>query len=339
MSLGIMLDVALGLAMIFVILSTIASAIQEIIASVLSTRGKVLLGMLRQILDHQPAAAPAGQDTAVTLSDRVFGHPLIGALATVNLPGWLSRWTSSVKLPSYIPAGNFATALVETLREGHDQSLAVASQVERAITLLPDGSPVKRTLQAFIVEAKGDLDTFRTRLQTWYDDAMDRAAGVYKRYTQYMLLLIGLILAVAVNIDVLKMADTLWRDKGARELVTNAATIYLAAHEPRPTPVAQGDAKPDAVAPDVSAMTKQIGDAASVLSNLPLPIGWTNWPHVTTWQQVPFAVLRKLLGWLLTAFAVSLGAPFWFDMLQNIANLRGAGPKPDRGQPAPGGAA
>ena len=44
-------------------------------------------------------------------------------------------------------------------------------------------------------------------------------------------------------------------------------------------------------------------------------------------------VARNILGFLLTAFAISLGAPFWSDMLQNIANLRSAGPKPARSAP------
>ena len=37
----------------------------------------------------------------------------------------------------------------------------------------------------------------------------------------------------------------------------------------------------------------------------------------------------SVLGWLITALAISLGAPFWFDMLNKIIRLRGAGPKVD----------
>lgn len=346
MSFGIMLDVGLGLAFIFVLLSTIASAIQEIIASVLSVRGKVLRDMLRQILDQRTTAAPAAAPADPTsLGERVIGHPLITGLATPNLPGWLSRWSSSVKLPSYLPAGNFSTALVETLRHGHDETLAVASQVERAISMLPEGSPVQRTLQAFIVESKGDLDTFRARVQTWYDDAMDRAGGVYKRFSQYMLLAIGLLLAVALNIDVLQAADTLWHDKGARDAVTAAATSYVDSQsKSAPVNGAAGAPPPagDANAQLIKQSIKVAKDTGTILATLPLPMGWhdivdaTDWDKFT-WYQCVGAWLRqltpaKILGFILTAFAVSLGAPFWFDMLQNVANLRGAGPPPARGQ-------
>ncbi len=48
------------------------------------------------------------------------------------------------------------------------------------------------------------------------------------------------------------------------------------------------------------------------------------------WKEVPtdlLEILKTLLGWLITAAAVSLGAPFWFDLLGKVANLRGDGGK------------
>ena len=349
-----MLDVAFGLAFVFALLAIIASSIQEMIASVLATRGKVLQGMMVQILSHQPAQAPQpGQPEppgapaapaaapppppAPSLATRVLGHPLIASLATPNLPAWLSNLLNSAKLPSYVPSGNFATALIETLREGHDETLAVGSQVSRAIALLPDNSPVKRSLQGFMIEARGDLDAFRTRVQTWYDDAMDRASGVYKRYAQYMLLGIGLVLAVAINADAVGIADTLWHDKNMRDVVATAATQYMQAHPQAAAPAANppaADPAPPAANPAPAAgsdtpQIEQIKEASKAVAQLPVPLGWGNAGDATS-SGLALLVARKILGFLVTAFAISLGAPFWFDMLQNIANLRGAGPKPAR---------
>lgn len=45
--------------------------------------------------------------------------------------------------------------------------------------------------------------------------------------------------------------------------------------------------------------------------------------------------VTAVLGWVLTALMVSLGAPFWFDLLQQLVNRRGAGPKPAAAIPAP----
>ncbi len=45
--------------------------------------------------------------------------------------------------------------------------------------------------------------------------------------------------------------------------------------------------------------------------------------------------ISAFFGWVLTGLMVSLGAPFWFDLLQQLVNRRGAGPKPDEATPAP----
>ena len=338
MSFGSMLDVAIGVAFIFVLLSTIASAIQEMIATVLSVRGKVMQDMIVQLLDNPAttAAGPAVPAQPEPLSRLVIGHPLVAGLSTPNLPGWLHRLIRSKSSPSYIPAANFSSALIETLRSGHDPTLAVSEQVERAVALLPAGLPLRRTLEAFITEAQGDMDLFRKKLQLWFDNSMDRASGVYKRFAQYMLLLIGLLLAIVVNADVVQLSETLWRDKGARDAVTQAAMEYVKTAMPQPPPSGSAIAVPATTQATVDALKAATGsarDAAGVVGALPLPFGWgdtfasAQGGGLSGWFWI---IMGKLPGFLLTAFAVSLGAPFWFDTLTNLANLRGAGPKPDR---------
>ena len=331
MTFGSMLDVVIGVAFIFVLLSTIASAIQEMIATVLSVRGKVMQKMIVQLLDHPSgtrAAAAAAASPAAPVSRLVLGHPLIAGLGTPNLPGWLHRLVGSKTAPSYIPAANFASALIETLRAGHDPALTLPMQLEHAIALLPADLPLRRSLQAFLTEARGDMTVFRRKLQIWFDDSMDRASGVYKRFAQYMLLLIGLLLAIAVNADVVELSATLWRDKGTRDVMTEAAVGYLKTAQPLPA-AGSPPVTAEALKQALEGATASARSAAGVASELPMPFGWSG--TATNWRDLgPAGWLRKLAGFLLTAFAVSLGAPFWFDTLANLANLRGAGPKPDR---------
>lgn len=40
-------------------------------------------------------------------------------------------------------------------------------------------------------------------------------------------------------------------------------------------------------------------------------------------------------GWLITALAISLGAPFWFDLLNKLVQLRSSGKKPDEASSKP----
>ncbi len=54
------------------------------------------------------------------------------------------------------------------------------------------------------------------------------------------------------------------------------------------------------------------------------PVGW----HEENRPDDAGAWAVALAGWLLTGFAVTFGAPFWFDVLGRFANLRAAGKKP-----------
>ena len=53
-----------------------------------------------------------------------------------------------------------------------------------------------------------------------------------------------------------------------------------------------------------------------------LPVGWDHAPASVG------AGLFLFCGWLVTAISVLFGAPFWFDLLQRLVNLRGTGRKP-----------
>lgn len=74
--------------------------------------------------------------------------------------------------------------------------------------------------------------------------------------------------------------------------------------------------------------TKQLKADIDSLHALDIPVGWkgTNVKDLTTfWDYLNF---KHIAGWLATILAICMGAPFWFDLLNKIANLRGTGPKP-----------
>ena len=89
-------------------------------------------------------------------------------------------------------------------------------------------------------------------------------------------------------------------------------------------------------------MATQFADADQQLGTLGLPIGWrpcatcyhtrfkfTDECWLGCWKyNLTGAGGLTIFGWLLTAFAVCLGAPFWFDMLNRLVNLRGTGANP-----------
>ena len=337
MSLGPVLDVVIGLVFVYFLLALIASGVQEVIAGIFQWRGTYLSKGIDVILNDSPDAAfswagvrdflvghftwkvpatpaspnpafpPAGATQAAEAAlarQRVLAvqsHPLVRG--------------SPTGLPSYVSSRNFALALLEVLRDG--SQLPLFSQAERTIAMLPEGD-LKRTLSLFLQNAGGDLDAFRASVETWFDDAMDRLSGIYARISQYMLIVLGLVLALSMNVDSIRVTRTLWQDSYLRGQVATAASAAAA----QPMPGGQADASLQGSNGDVTP-TPSPRDVLQTLKNLELPLGWSDdtRPRGT-------GVVAAIFGWLLTAAAVALGAPFWFSLLQQFTNFRSAGPKP-----------
>jgi hypothetical protein len=309
MSIGTALNVALGLILTYLLLGMLASTFQELVVGAIKLRGKKLLATLDRLLSNN-----AGTESATSLAVRVKSHALVKPLG-------------SAEKPSYLPAKNFALALMDVLAQG--SSAPAFSQIENGVAQLP-ASPAKDSLSVFIQRAAGDLTVLQAHLQTWFDDAMDRASGDYKRFSQYFLITFGFVVAATLNIDSIRIAATLWNDPAAARSALVQAAVVATNKSPADTTTA--DATP---ADNAAALLSQ-------LNALPIPIGWSDIASSTTTTSNPLTIfahavfndgahgLWRVIGWLLTAFGVSLGAPFWFGALQQMMGLRASGPKPTR---------
>jgi hypothetical protein len=315
MSLGIILDVAIGLVFTYLLLAILVSGVQEMVAGWLSLRGKGLRDGLEALL---AGLGKSGQPHPV-LFETVFGHALVSKLARNGLP-------------SYVPARNFSLALFDALKDGSNGPLF--SRIEQGVAMLPNG-PAKQSLTAFITEAAGDVDAFQKRVESWFDDAMDRLSGEYKRFSQIFTLVAALVVAMVLNVDSISLARTLWTEPTIRAAFVGAAERYKSAN-------------PDGPAMDFK-------KACESLVDLPMPIGWKGGPvdkkacedarptfdisPGKIWDRLGTASgLWILLGWIITALAVSFGAPFWFSALEQLLKLRNTGPKPPRSDAAAQGA-
>lgn len=325
MELGAICDVAISLAFTFFLLSVIASGLQEFIAGLFRWRGTYLAKSIDVIMDNGDAARFAWNGLgdwlrahltpkAAEPPNHAASNPILQRIRAGMASHPLLRGTPA-DLPSYVPARNFSMALLEVLRDGlPDQP--VFARLEQTVSELPDGD-LKRTLGVFLHDAAGDLDRLRGNLERWFDDAMDRASGIYKRLSQYVTLALGLLLAVGLNIDTLHIARTLWDEPVSRAVLVASASA-----------TSQHDGAGDP--------GRQLQSTLQALRCQPLPLGWEVGDTLPCRLPSrpptghPLGWPRDIPGWLLTALAVSLGAPFWFELLQNLINLRAAGPKPDR---------
>jgi hypothetical protein len=316
MSLGTMLNVAIGLILTYLLLAIVVSGIQEWIAGWFGRRANSLRDTLKSLLSGVDANGTPDE----SLFQKVFGHGLIEDM-------------SNKKLPSYIPSRNFALALIDTLTAG--SKIETFSAIENAVSNVVPAGPARESLIALVKHAQGDLDVLRHGIENWFHDRMDRLSGEYKRRSQLYLLLIGVVVAVVLNVDSVAMVRALSRDPEAQKTMVVIAQNQVALPE-NPTP-------------------KQLEDAArqalTVLESLPVPIGWRDTdpgfnPKRSAWELFVATFespkpkdgsapkgwsgegLWAVVGWLLSGVAATLGAPFWFALLQQALSLRSTGPKP-----------
>jgi hypothetical protein len=337
-----------------------ASALQEAFAAMTKLRGKYLLeGLSRLLADNASAlwrvknpanmlGRPMESVKADDASARANAAMAAAGTAATSAPNTSSLFRAIVMhplvansgsntAPSYLTPANFFTAVVDELRSLNappaSPSMPAASAPANAADLmkeigggidkLPEG-PAKRAIGAVFAESQKSLEEFKRRVEAWFDAGMERVSGVYKRFSQYFALGFGLIVAVGLNVDTIGIADYLWRNPEQRAAIVAAAEAYVA------------EAAGDFAAADDAAGSDSAPTAAEIAGNLEatltavdrqldalaLPIGWKDAAN-------PIDNPLMILGWLLTALAVSLGAPFWFDLLKKFMRIRAAGRAPD----------
>ncbi len=386
------LDLAIGMVFIYLLLSLIASVLQEILATITQARaanlerglhslfsgdslhiaedgtpGKSFVealyehGLVRGLYQdpaHDSKGKASGQPTHLQKFQLGIRHAL-RTLLGIMPPGYDAR-PNDLLLPAYIPARTFSLALTDLLNDDKQHwdslrtieahllelkrrnqvALDTAREAGEKAGLPPETIAQKvsvyenkaiEALHALLIDAGGRADKFQANLENWYNDAMDRTSGWYKRYTQRILLVLGLFIAMFFNVDSVHVARTLWFDHDARQGLTNAADTYIKNHP-------DFASASTSVAPaadrsfDVERMRKgleaTVNTFDTVSQNSMLPIGWQHpFSQYLAAFQAPtrnawLHLLLMLVGWCITAAALSLGAPFWFDMLNKIMVIR-----------------
>lgn len=311
------IDVAIGIIFLYLLLTFLASAIVEVISRILNWRARNLYDAIATML--------AG--SKLIGAEDVYQNPLVIALSreasTIPASDFLERmgWRHHADRtpPAYIPAATFSGVLLDHFlaRSGGDAAKlspegAVATVRALAEATSQGGGDALLSMLRTTLATQGDsIQAVRLAIEKWFNDTMDRASGWYKRRTQSILLLLGLIMAYAGNVDTISVVHWLWQSDTARQATVAAATDYVKAH---PT-----GANPDATLNDLA---QKVASTDKLISDLQYPIGW----HAA--RTPSWSLAQYLLGGLITAIAISMGSTFWFDSLQSLIKIRSTGPKP-----------
>lgn len=221
------------------------------------------------------------------LAQQVYQHPMIRNLAI-----------SDSRLPSYIDTKTLSAVVLDIVardQDGKSVLAQTADELKGAVGKIPAGNPIGDVLKTAVIAGDNAAQDLSGYLAGWFDEGMQRIAGWYKRDAKAITLAIAVLLTGALNADSVRIVEELWQNDVLR--TTIAAEAEMAAGS---------------------------GDLATVdkaaLGTLKMfPVGWTD--GLPTGWNIP----STLIGWLLTVAAISLGAPFWFDLLGKLVNLKGAG--------------
>ncbi len=288
----------------------------KVLADTLAAAQKASADGLR--LANFNLVAEAYPDEIGGLIHAFYNHPLIKSLSK---PG---------AHPSYVPGRIFVAAITDILAAGRS-SRPTLDSIKTAIGDLPDGN-AKRSLQS-LTNGVGDVDAFQEKLGNWFEDAMDRVSGWYKNKTQIITALMAAAITIFANADTVQISRNLFLSPTERDKIVAAATAAgktsadsaLTSTEKADLGELTGWSSEFTTFNRMKAQSEGKPDPASdAFPGLDL----IKSPYLS-WKWLAAIVPVHLLGWLFTAIAVSLGAPFWFDTLNKFMNIRAAGTAPN----------
>lgn len=315
------IDIAISLIAVYVAFSLLVSWVNEQLATAMQWRANNLKDGIAHMF---------GGDNGVV--NQIYAHPLIAATIKDG------------KDPQYISPRQFSAALIsclETEAKVADAGRILSVDAQWAIKQLPSGA-LRSGLQSIYDQAGRDYTLFIHGIENWYDDQMDRISGWYRQHTSRVILIVAAIVVPLLNIDTISIVKQVSCESGLRAAIAgqieknpnvteqeivqnvfaNISVGWRTSREVQPCP-AGGGATPSASS-DKKAVTTP---AQAVL----------HW-QVARWYFWSFWLL-KVLGLALTTVALAQGAPFWFDLLKSIVNVRNAGNVPAPAQPPPARAA
>lgn len=288
-NLDAILEVSIGLVLTWLIISVATVEVQDIINKLLNRRAKFLEESILDMFQGEK-----------DLVDQFYEQPVIKALYKKNVFG------KPIK-PDYIPREAFSEATLEMfvkLGTDADKFEESAANLEKIANnkelnyfvsrLLPDVNIQTAATKARDVHSKAVQ--FKSNAEAWFDKSMTKISFWYKDKAKTFAFVIGFALAASFNVDSIQITEQLWREPTLRQALI--AQSQVANENTGPVGVAE--------------LEKYYED-------LKLPVGWEKDEVPGVWQDW----VSKVIGLLITGLAAMQGAPFWFDMLKKLLNIKG----------------
>ncbi|MBO3697681.1 hypothetical protein [Roseivirga sp. E12] len=336
------LDLVIGIIFIYFLLSIVVSILLEIRSKSLSLRANNLEAWLKDTFAKEG------------LSEKLLEHDLIKTLVKKG------------RKPAYIPDQNFVDALFDIVNQEEGNKLTyTVDEIKGAFEksqLLPND--LKRNILQQISEAETKAQSFikakkdevidellevKKGVGDWFDNCMIRVGGTYRNMQQKWLLLFSFTVVLLFNADTITLSKYLYNNKDVRDALVEQASrstqdsLTVAFYQQiMESSTAAQNTDSVVIGQDGMVLINEIKGSVSNLKQvnaeleaLSLPLGWESFvlsfndmkKEGGFWNFV-LLFLMKIVGLTITGFAVSMGSPFWFDILNKLVNLKGTGGKP-----------
>lgn len=237
-----------------------------------------------------------------------------------------SNTTASVRLVEQ----HYGTGGIAALKLEIDKQPETIKRQDASGNEIDVPNPTKEMLRSLLKEAESEAASFRMQIEDHFNAVMDRASGWYKRHTQLMAFVVAAVLVIGANVDTLKIANALSTNPAARTKMVELAQKQVdqfntASSVPTTITLSEAKEKLEKANADLTSAGIQLGWKGSY-PTLKDDKGW----HWEEWLNLAAskAGISKFFGLLISILAISLGAPFWFDILNRVMQVRAAGASP-----------
>lgn len=240
-------------------------------------------------------------------------------------------------------------------------------ELNQLISLLENGD-FRDILQTIANQSKSVKD-FEDKLAIWYNQYMEQVSGWFKRHARLIVIGISLIVTICLNLNTINITQQLSSDKALRNsIIAMAEKTVKNSVDSTKSIDSTNIAKPDSIFatnflksdttfkkfifenyPDLMGKDSTIKITNEVakfqyqeavakylegnIEDLGLNFGYAGsgfWENVKlAFMMIGDKPVNTIFGWLLTMAALSFGAPFWFDILIKLVNVRNVMKKPD----------
>lgn len=310
------IDILIGVSVVMLAVSMSVTLITHIVTTLANSRGRHLLRGLTDILQQLDPALRKG--IAETISRQALTHPLVSDVS--RRLGTVIHREEFTKILLDFAADNGPQKLEEDARDalvgamqnnGLKDPKATLENIRALAVKLEQSNPelanAARLNLAILHEAGSQ---FVAKINGWFDQTIDRVSSRFTASTRIITCTVALLMAFAVQLDTIALLNRLWTDPSLRqELVKEARAMETT--PPNDKPQSQTDAvgKVDAALGTTGLISRPKWEWYKASSAIRYPV----WPGFT---------FQKLLGVLLSAALLSLGAPFWYNVLKTSLRLR-----------------